>query len=193
MFKIRSRILNVKGKDKECEFELRNLKMRMLHVDSKFMKNKDDLLHIYKAFIRSRLEFSCTVWHSSLTKKNQLDIERVQKSAIKIILKEKYVNYEQALKLVGLESLHERREQLCLRFAKKCLKMENYKKLFPVRKENHTEKYLVKYMNTERYMKSAIPAMIRALNGEELKRRKLLNISMAPENIVFCNSISEKI
>ena len=77
--------------------------------------------------------------------------------------------------------------------------MENYKKLFPVRKENHrmikrnTEKYLIKYMNTERYMKSAIPAMIRALNGEELKRRKLLNISMAPENIVFCNSISEKI
>ena len=81
----------------------------------------------------------------------------------------------------------------------KCLKMENFKILFPVRKENHgmirrkTEKYLVKHMNTERYMKSAIPAMQRALSKEELKRKKLLNISMAPENIVFCNSISEKI
>ena len=56
-----------------------------------------------------------------------------------------------------------------------------------------TEKYLIKHMNTKRYMKSAIPAMHRALNKEELKRRKLLNISMAPENIVICNSISEKI
>ena len=56
-----------------------------------------------------------------------------------------------------------------------------------------TEKCLGNHMNTERYMKSAIPAMDRALNKEELKRRKLLNISMAPENIVICNSISEKI
>ena len=48
-------------------------------------------------------------------------------------------------------------------------------------------------MNTKRYMKSAIPAMKRALNEEELKRRNLLKVSMAPENIVYCNSISEKI
>ena len=45
-------------------------------------------------------------------------------------------------------------------------------------------------MNTKRYMKSAIPAMKRALNEEELKRRNLLKVSMAPENIVYCNSIS---
>ena len=53
-----------------------------------------------------------------------------------------------------------------------------------------TEKYLIKHMNTKRYMKSAIPAMKRALNEEELKRRNLLKVSMAPENIVYCNSIS---
>ena len=34
-----------------------NFKMRMLQIASKFMKNKEDLLHIYKAFIRSKLEF----------------------------------------------------------------------------------------------------------------------------------------
>ena len=53
-----------------------------------------------------------------------------------------------------------------------------------------TEKYLIKHMNTKRYMKSAIPAMKRALNEEELKRRNLLKVSMAPEKIVYCNSIS---
>ena len=30
-----------------------NLRMRMLHIASKFMNNKEDLLHIYKTFIRS--------------------------------------------------------------------------------------------------------------------------------------------
>ena len=150
------------------------------------MNNKEDLLQIYKTFIRSRLEFACSVWHSSLTKNNEMDIERVQKSAIKIILKDKYVGYEKALKLVNLESLHDRREKLCLKFAKKCLKMERFKKLFPVRKEQHKmkkrkpEKYLVKHINTERYMKSAIPAMQRALNKEEAKLSKLL----VDENIV---------
>ena len=114
-----------------------NTKMRMLHIASKFIKNKEDLLHIYKTFIRSRLEFSCTVWHSSLSKMNEQDIERVQKSAMKLILKDKYVDYKKALKSVNLESLYERRERLCLRFAKKCLKDENFKKLFPMRKMNH--------------------------------------------------------
>ena len=52
-------------------------------------------------------------------------------------------------------------------------------------KKRKTEKYFIKKINTERYMKSAIPAMKRVLNREEMKRRKLLNVSLALENIVF--------
>ena len=128
-----------------------NSKMKMLHVASKFIKNKNDLLHIYETFIRSRLEFSCTVWHSSFNKNNEHDIEGIQKSALKLIFKEKYIDYKNALKIANIESLHERREMLCLRFAKKCLKMENFKKLFPVRNNYHkmdkrkVEKFHVKY------------------------------------------------
>ena len=58
-----------------------------------------------------------------------MDIERVQKSAMKVILKDKYVNYKQAIKFVDFESLHDRRERLCLKLAKKCLKIENLKKV----------------------------------------------------------------
>ena len=103
-----------------------NSKMRMLHIAAKFVKNKQDLLQIYKSFIRSRLEFSCVVWNSSLSKENVQDIERVQKAALKVILKDKYINYDKALRLLDLESLHVRRERLCLKFAKKCLKLENF-------------------------------------------------------------------
>ena len=88
----------------------------MLHIAAKFVKNKDDLLQIYKKFIRSSLEYSCVLWHSSLSKNNESDIERVQKAAVKVILKDKYSSYEGALKVLGLESLYDRRERLCLHF-----------------------------------------------------------------------------
>ena len=61
--------------------------------------------------------------------------------------------------------------------------MENFKKLFPVRNNYHemdkrkAEKFHVKYAKTERYKKSAIPAMQRALKKEESKLRKLLSRS----------------
>ena len=108
------------------------------------------------------------------------------------------MDYKKALKDMNLESLHERRERLCLKFAKKCLKMENFKKLFPLKKLNHvmkkrkTEKYFVKQINSERYLKSAIPAMQRALNKEDLILKKCLD-NFIPENIVYNNSISVKI
>ena len=56
------------------------------------------------------------------------------------------------MKLLAVESLFKRREKLCLKFAKKCLKNENFKKLFPLRKKNHvmekrqTEKFFIRKM-----------------------------------------------
>ena len=73
----------------------------------------------YILFVRSILEQSCTVWHSSLTERNTNDLERVQKSATKIILQENYIGYENALARLGLENLKSRREGFCLDFAKK--------------------------------------------------------------------------
>ena len=73
---------------------------------------------IYVSFIRSLLEQSCTIWHSGLTDDNRNDLERVQKSALKIILKNKYKSYQNALNFLELENLENRREFLCLKFAK---------------------------------------------------------------------------
>ena len=59
------------------------------------------------------------MWHNSLSKTNENDIERVQKAALKVILKKDYGGNEHALKLLDIESLFERRSRLCLKFAKK--------------------------------------------------------------------------
>ena len=107
-----------------------NKRMRILHSAARFTSNKHDLLVIYKSFIRSKLEQSASVWHNSLTKQNEIDLERVQKSALKVILKEKYQDYDNALKLMDLESLFDRRESICLKFAKKALRLEHFKKCF---------------------------------------------------------------
>ena len=69
-----------------------------------------DLKIIYILFIQSILEQSATVWHSSLTEENKSNLERVQKSAIKVILQEKYKGYQNGLALLDIEDLESRRK-----------------------------------------------------------------------------------
>ena len=61
--------------------------------------------------------------------RNRNDLERIQKSAVRVILGNNYNNYEDALKKIGLVTLEERREQMCLKFAKECLKLEKNEKV----------------------------------------------------------------
>ena len=49
-----------------------------------------------------------------------------------------YINYKDALKILNLEDLDKRRENLCLKFAKSCLKPEKVKELFQKQELNHT-------------------------------------------------------
>ena len=46
----------------------------------------DDLIAVYTKQIRYVLEFGVTVWNSSITKDESLDIERVQKAFLQIEL-----------------------------------------------------------------------------------------------------------
>ena len=76
------------------------------------------------------MEYACVVWHSSITEEEITDIERVQKTALRIILREEYLDYNSALVMTGLDTLKDHRTQLCLTFAKKCVKSEQNQHLF---------------------------------------------------------------
>ena len=80
-------------------------KMELLKKTTKIQQPPEDLKHVYTLYIRSLLEQSCTVWHSSLTIQNSNDLERVQKVAWNIILKDKFINYKNALNKLELKSL----------------------------------------------------------------------------------------
>ena len=107
--------------------------------------------------------------HSSITKGEQKDIERVQKVALRIILKDSYETDVNALRLTGLETLAARRTKLCLNFSRKCLKNDKTVKMFPLNELNvntrNPETYHVTPAKTDRLAKSAIPYMQRLLNA----------------------------
>ena len=131
---------------------------------------KHELVNIYILYIRSVVEQSCVVWHSSLTKGEIMDIERVQKVALRIILKQEYISYGNALKSCGLKTLSERRSDLSLRFARKCTVNPKTIDMFPPTKQERktrvTGKFEVTRAKTVRLAKSAIPYMQKLLNNQ---------------------------
>ena len=155
-------------------------RMQLLCKSANFTSNIMDLKSIYYTFIRSILEKSAVVWHSSLTNKNRQTLERVQKAAVKIILKNNYRNYKQGLNYLKMDTLDERRRKLCLKFAKNCLKNEKVKGMFKKKTNLHIMKmrnqksYEERNIRTKRYQKSTIPYLTKLLNIEDEEKKNLM-------------------
>ena len=143
-------------------------RMCMLRNLYEFEIPKADLVMIYTMYIRSVLEYNSNVWFSSITNEEREDIERVQRVACKIILKEDYRDYQQALEALNLQSLSDRRQSLAKRFALKCANSDRFSNMFPLNQKQaetrNNEKYLVKFAKSGRLQKSSIPAMQKLLN-----------------------------
>ena len=88
--------------------------------------------------------------------------------------------------------LSERRELICIKFAKNSLRLDNFKQLFPRHKNDHDMKtrrqgeYHVSMSHGNRHAILAIPSMQKLLN-KDLKKQKILlkklkNSSMSPTN-----------
>ena len=85
------------------------------------------------------------------------------------------MSYANALETLGIDSLYDRREELCLSFARKCTKSANSqaRSIFPPNQTHTTvgtrypEKYHVNMAKTDRYKDSAVPYMQRLLNDNK--------------------------
>ena len=92
--------------------------------------------------------------------------------------------------MIKIDSLEMRREKLCLKFAKACLRNEKLADMFPINKKDHAmdrkknEKFVIRKARTERLQRSAIMHMQRLLNNEDKKNRKIMS---AIKNIMPVN------
>ena len=93
------------------------------------------MVQLWKVFCQS-----CAVWDSGLTQENRNNLERTQKTFLKLILEEDYKNYENALCISQLETLDKRRKDITLRFAETSIADGLLTDLFPIRNKSQNMK-----------------------------------------------------
>ena len=150
--------------------------LQLLRKASSYTNSINDLTSIYLSHVRVILEQSCVLWQNRITEDNINDLERVQKNACRIILGNKFINYEDSLKMLNLDTLKVRREKLALKFGLNCVENPKTKKLFslkPKRHKSHTQKaccnrkeykFNIMKTNTARLARSSVPFLQRLLN-----------------------------
>ena len=142
---------------------------RLLKVDLDIHQ----LFDVYCKEIRSILEMAVPVWHSGLTKHQSKDIENVQKLAMKIILQEKYINYQLACNTFSAQRLDDRRLQLCSKFARNFLKTDQsfFSSLQPTVNTRQKSDLVREYKcNTKRYQRSSLPFLASLINSNHKKK-----------------------
>ena len=74
-----------------------------------------------------------------------------------------------------MKTLNQRRKEMCLKFAKNCLKNEKVRSIFPVNNQSkrtrNTEQYRVNFAKTKRYANSTVPSLQRLLNTDEQQKK----------------------
>ena len=133
--------------------------------------NLEDMKDVYIKQIRSLLEFGVPVWNSGLKKEEILDIERVQRAFLHIVLGQEYHSYELARIKINMETLEERRTQLCTKFAVKTAKHPKHKHWFvpsdpdaPDTRSDKT-KFKTPLCRLNRFKTSPIPYLTGLLNS----------------------------
>ena len=144
----------------------------ILYRASQFSFCRTTLMTLYHWFVRTALEYAAPVWHPGLTQDQQNKIERIQKRCFRIILRDAYTSYEEALVLLGQSSLHQRREMLTLRLARSILTSPVHRDLLPPtlgaihgRNTRHRGRLQPVRCRTERYRKSFVPYAVKMLNN----------------------------
>ena len=82
-----------------------------------------------------------------MTQENKDDLERIQKSFAKMVLKNEYIDYEDDLLKLNLQPLEQRRKELCSNLANNSIKHNTLNDLFPENKKSHA----MKTRNPEKY------------------------------------------
>ena len=132
----------------------------------------NDLLTIYRSYVRPILEYGAPVWNGALTKNQKESLEKIQKRALRIIHGSFYTNYQETLHACQFKTLGQRRDDLCVKFIEKTLERTDQFKDFFVPPPSdgmtlrHSRKFSEIRCKTNRLKNSAIPYLTRLLNNQ---------------------------
>ena len=143
------------------------LSLWMLRRLKKLGATSDMLLDLYAKHVRCNLEYATPAWNPGLTQSDVIDLERVQKCALSVIFSEK--SYTKKLKMSKLDTLADRREKICKKFALKTSKNNRFEHWFvkknPARNTRQkTDNFTVPPSRCKRYENSPFPYLTRILN-----------------------------
>ena len=162
-----------------------NKKFFMIWKLKEFGFKTEELLTLWKVVLRPIAEYAAPLWHSNLLECDIKKLEKLQKTAIGLILGTIYIDHKQyykvngkavpytdALKYCDLPTLSERRETLTTNFALETYKSGLHKDFFEEEnadRPNTRSKPKVKEHtgNTSRLNKSAIPTMSKMINDSK--------------------------
>ena len=89
-----------------------------------------ELVRVYTTIIRPVIDYGAVVYHSSLTDEQDELLDRLQNQAMKCIFGSD-ISARKMCEMAGITTLRQRREDLCLKFAKKCSVNPRMEHLFP--------------------------------------------------------------
>ena len=121
---------------------------------------------------RIHLEMSCGLWSGAITRAQDRALERVQRLALSTITSWT-LTYQEQLELLSLERLDERRQSLCLTFARRTASKSRNRDIFVEAPHLHNTRagagqYLEPRARTTAYYNSAVPYLSRLLNASAI-------------------------
>ena len=138
----------------------------------------DGLLQVYQTIIRAAVEYCSVVYHSLIPQYMADRLELVQRQALRIIYG-RGMEYENMVNGGEIETLAERREKACLRFATKAAASERFGEKWFRKKEDTgptvrtktRRKYYERKCRTERFRNNPVNSMTRILNDYYTKNK----------------------
>ena len=138
--------------------------------------------HIYSMYVRNVVEQSCTVWHSSLTRKKHHRLGKSQESTSKNYHKWRIQLKRRSQKVILAFIETKKRTVMCKICKKKCFSSIKFKNMFKRNINNHNMKlrYKKKFRDAKkknRLYKLSILKMQRHLNTKHKKTEHILKRS----------------
>ena len=132
-----------------------------------------ELVKAYTTLVRPIAEYCAPVFHSMLTDAQDEKIERLQATALRYIFGFG-ISYAKMRERSGLQTLRQRRIELCDKFAQKARNNLRFAHWFPERvagrRGRHHEEFHEMTARTDRLNNSPLFYFRRRLNGKEGKR-----------------------